>query len=144
MKNLTKSNLLVAAMVILSSGSVSNQSMASAATQNRHYDVKVDGKPAGSYNLIITSNGDLTEVVSDCSVHHKILVFNYDYKYHGHETYKDNQLSTFSCTSDDNGKHFNISLKRSPDNSLSYTINGKNGTASGDTILSSYWLYPGS
>jgi hypothetical protein len=144
MKKSIKSQSLIVLLIVFAIGACLNQSAAIGATQNRHYEVKVDGKPAGSYNLVITSNGDSTDVISDCSVHHKILVFNYDYKYHGHETYKDNQLSTFSCTSDDNGKHFNISLKRSPDNSLSYTTNGKNGTAGGDTILSSYWLYPGS
>ncbi|MDR3613352.1 MAG: DUF6134 family protein [Candidatus Obscuribacterales bacterium] len=142
MKKSIKSQSLIVLLIVSAISASLNQSAAIAATQNRHYDVKVDGKPAGSYNLVITSNGDATDVVSDCTVHHKILVFNYDYKYHGHETYKQSQLSTFSGTSNDNGKHFNISLKRSPDNSLSYTINGKGGTASGDTLLSSYWLYP--
>jgi hypothetical protein len=143
MKKSLKSQFLVALLMVVAIGACLNQSAASAATQNRHYDVKVDGKPAGSYTLAIASNGDSTDVVSDCTVHHKILVFNYDYKYHGHETYKDNQLNTFSCTCNDSGKHFNIAMKRSPDNGLSYSVNGKNGTTSGDTILSSYWLYPG-
>ena len=143
MKKSVNSKFLVALLIIFASGTCVNQSASSAATQNRHYDVKVDGKPAGSYALSIASNGDSTDVTSDCTVHHKILVFNYDYKYHGHETYKDNQLSHFSCTCDDSGKHFNIALKRSLDNSLSFNVNGKNGTTSGDTLLSSYWSYPG-
>ena len=113
-----------------------------AATQTRHYDVKVDGKPGGSYTLVIATTGDTIDVTSDCTVHHKVLLFNYDYKYHGHETYKENQLNTFNSNGDDSGKHFDIALKRSPDNNLAYTINGKNGTTSGDTLLSSYWSYP--
>lgn len=136
------SKSLTTLLIIFATGTCLNQSAAIAATQNRHYDVKVDGKPAGNYDLVVTNNGDSTDVVSDCTVHHKVLVFNYDYKYHGHETYKNNQLSTFSSTGEDNGKHFNISLKRSPDNALSSTVNGKSGTAGGDTLLSSYWSYP--
>lgn len=142
MSNSIKFKVAIASFASLLAFALTNSSYASASTQTRHYDVKVDGKPGGNYTLVVANNGDTTDVTSDCTVHHKVLLFNYDYKYHGHETYKNNQLSAFSSTCDDSGKHFIISLKRSADNILAFTTNGKNGTTSGDTLLSSYWQYP--
>ena len=111
-------------------------------TQTRHYDVLIDGKKAGDYTLAIAESVNTTEVTSNCTVHFKVLLFNYNYKYHGRESYKDDKLTAFISNSDDNGKRNEISLKRADDGSLHFTSNNKSGITDGATILSSYWSFP--
>src|ERR1700733_11075956 len=68
-------------------------------TEKRIYEVSIDDQPAGSYQLKIVTHGNNIDVTSDCEVTHRVLVFHYHYKYHGHEQWTGNTVTAFDSQS---------------------------------------------
>jgi hypothetical protein len=110
-------------------------------TEKRIYEVRIDDQPAGNYQLKIVTHGKNVDVTSDCEVSHRVLVFHYHYKYHGHEQWTGNTVTAFDSQSDDNGKHCSISAHSSA-NGIKLTVNGKARNIDGATLTSSYWHLP--
>jgi Family of unknown function (DUF6134) len=111
-------------------------------TEKRIYEVRIDDQPAGNYQLKIVNHGNDIDVTSDCEVTHRVLVFRYHYKYHGHEQWTGNKVTAFESVSDDNGKKCSISAHSSAKD-IELKVNGKVRNIDGDTLTSSYWHLPG-
>lgn len=110
-------------------------------TQKRIYEVRIDDKPAGNYQLKIINHGKDIDVTSDCEVNHRVLVFHYHYKYRGHEQWTADAVMAFESESDDNGKHCTITASAGA-RGLELKVNGKTLSAGADTLTSSYWHLP--
>jgi hypothetical protein len=112
------------------------------ANEKRVYDVFVDDKPSGQYQLQFVDTPGATDVTSDSEVNTKVLFVHYKYVYHGHEVYQSKHLQSFDSNCDDGGKHIVVTAQRSGDK-LTLKVNGKaQDTMDGATLTSSYWFLP--
>jgi YD repeat-containing protein len=139
-----KKFLLATALTFVLAGASANKALSVTAadgTEKRIYEVSIDDQPAGNYQLKIVTHGNKIDVTSDCEVTHRVLVFHYHYKYHGHEQWTGKKVTAFESQSDDNGKRCSISALSSADG-IELKVNGKVRNIDGDTLTSSYWHLP--
>jgi hypothetical protein len=111
--------------------------------EGRDFAVRVDGKPAGTYQMTITRLDDGTAKLSAQSrVRVTVLgVPVYNYTYRGEEVWKADKLQQFHCAGEEKGIPFNVSAAVQPDG-LHLNINGQTFTTNPDVWLTSYWQLP--
>jgi hypothetical protein len=111
-------------------------------TETRVFTVSVDGKPAGEYHMRITRQGDGGFTMSgQARIRVRFLLYTYQYSYTGTEVYDGGRLSRLTSTTNDDGKHFEVTAAAQGDG-LHVTANGQERVASADVWTTSYWRLP--
>jgi hypothetical protein len=110
-------------------------------TEQRDFNILVDGSQAGAYSMSITEHDDGSETMS-ASANVKVSYFGglktYRYSYQGAETWKAGRIVRFNSSSNDDGKEFNVSAA-SDAAGLRLRVNGRDRTVRPDVWLSTYW-----
>ena len=112
-------------------------------TEERQFNVTVDGKKAGTYTMTVTKNDDGTVTVG-CDAHVKVkvaLITAYHYDYTGSEVWKDGRLMRLRSRCDDDGKKFEVSAEAG-EKDLTVKVNGREKTVRGDVFLTSACCLP--
>jgi len=110
-------------------------------TEQRDFNILVDGAPAGAYSMSITEHEDGSESMSaSANVQVKYLggLRTYRYSYQGTETWKAGRLVRFSSTANDDGKELNVSAALDA-SGLRWRVNGGERSTRPDVWLSTYW-----
>jgi len=111
------------------------------ATEQRDFNILVDGSQAGAYSMSITEHDDGSESMS-ASANVKVSYLGglktYRYSYQGTETWKAGRLQRLNSTSNDDGKEFNVSAVADAAG-LHVRVNGKERLTRPDVWLSTYW-----
>jgi hypothetical protein len=129
--------VLVALAFVLVSGA------RAAETETRHFNVSVDGKPAGSYTMQITKADDGNVIVS-CDAHVKVkvaFVTAYHYDYSATEVWKAGRVVSLKSTCDDDGKKYEVTAAAT-DKGLSVKVNGREKMVHGEAYLTSACCLP--
>ncbi len=116
-----------------------------AEAETRRFAIHIDGKPAGSYQMMIRQEEDGTAVVNS-HAHAKVklgFVTLYHYSYLGTETWKNGRLTRLDSTTNDNGDEYNLHAEAQGDG-LRLRVNGKERVVVGNIWTTSYWRLPGS
>jgi hypothetical protein len=109
-----------------------------AGTEQRFYDVRIDRKPAGAYQLKLEDSGSRTDLTSMCDIDYHVLIFRYRYTYRGHEHWKGSRLEGMDSLTNDDGKRCALSVQAG-DGGLLCTLNGKQQHLPETILTSSYW-----
>jgi hypothetical protein len=112
-----------------------------AISERRDYDVLIDNKPAGHYQLQFTRSAAATDVRSACDIDYHFLIFHYRYKYRGHEQWQAGALQSLESECNDDGKRCAIVAKRRS-SQFDVTIDGRARSEPIDLRTSSYWSAP--
>jgi hypothetical protein len=109
-------------------------------TEQRDYEIRVDGKPAGTSRLTMIEKGDTTHVEARAKVEVKLFGFSaYSYTVASHETWKDARLVEMKCSAVEDGKKTEVEVSPAGQE-LRVRVNGKNASAMRpDVWTSSYW-----
>jgi len=111
-------------------------------TETRNFQIFVDDKEAGKYQMIITANQDGSiSVAAEAKVHVTFLVFKYTYTYKGVETWRGNRLIHLESNSNDDGQKFTVSAVGDEYN-LRVKTNGRERTVQPDVWTTTYWRLP--
>jgi Domain of unknown function (DUF6134) len=118
---------------------------AAAEKEIREFTIKIDDKPAGLANMIISSPDERTfnvEIHADISVSYVLGLFKvYKYTYQGTEVWINGRLMHLESKTNDNGKPLQVLVK--PDRDiLRVKGNGMEHTARPDVLTTSYWRLP--
>jgi hypothetical protein len=115
---------------------------AETSTETRDFTIKIDRKHAGSYRMTISRQNDGSLVMNgQADVKLSYLVYTYQYTYRGRETWKGDRLVELRSTTNDDGKHYEVSV--SPENgALQVVVNGKARTTGPDVWTTTYWHLP--
>jgi hypothetical protein len=133
--------LPLAAMLIADAGAARANADPVALCERRNYDVLIDNKPAGHYQLQFTRSGQGTDVRSACDIDYRFLIFHYRYKYRGHEQWQSGALQSLESDSNDDGKRCAIVAKRGG-SQFDVTVDGRTRREPIDLRTSSYWSAP--
>jgi hypothetical protein len=111
--------------------------------ENRDFDIVVDGKRAGDYQMTITRQDDGTLTLAARSdVQVKVLLLTaYAYSYRGQEVWRGGRLQTFASSGKENGRPFSVSA-RAEAGTLRVNANGLEHTARPDVWTTSCWQLP--
>jgi hypothetical protein len=127
---------LLATVLLVGSGT---GTLAAAETETRRFAIQIDGKPAGSYQMIIRQEADGAVVSSHAHAKVKLgFITLYHYSYLGTETWKNGRLTRLDSTTNDNGDEFTLNAEAQGDN-LRLKVNDKERTVSGKVWTTSYW-----
>lgn len=110
--------------------------------ETRDYAVAVDGKPAGTMRVLVTTgkeNRQIATIQADVKVGHGI--FGYTYSYRGSETWAADRIGALEANSNDNGKKTAVRAKIQSDRA-DVTVDGKLGANRPFTWTTSYWRLP--
>src|SRR5262249_13527495 len=112
-------------------------------TEVRDYAVQVDGKPAGFNQLVITTRGDGSTVVSNRTHVQVKMLITYTFSYDGTEVWKNYRLQQLQAQCDDNRKRYAVSA--APD--AAGTAGGRRVNATerrvpAESWSTSYWKLP--
>ncbi len=117
-------------------------SMAGAAEkETRIFNVKIDGKPAGTYQMTISCPDERTFVECRADVSTSYLFIKYKYTYQGTEEWKDGKLFRLKSNTNDDGKQFDV-LAETDRDTLRVQVNGKVRTIRRDVWTTTYWRSP--
>jgi len=110
-------------------------------SQTRTFQVAIDGKPAGTYQMDIRTHEDGTQtMIGNASVATKYLVFSYSYSYAGTEKWQNDRLLDLSSSSNDDGKKFEVHAGPHPQNGwLSVRVNNAESQVRPDVWTTTYW-----
>jgi Family of unknown function (DUF6134) len=114
-----------------------------AETETRRFAIEIDGKPAGTYQMMIRQEADGASVLT-CQAHAKVkfgFVTMYRYSYLGTETWKDGRLVRLDSTTNDNGEQYAIVAEAQADG-MRLKVNGKERTVAGNVWTTTYWRLP--
>jgi Family of unknown function (DUF6134) len=110
-------------------------------TEQRDYEIRVDGKPAGKSRLTIADKDDgTTRVNASGKVEVKLLGLTvYSYTVTSSETWKAGQIVELKCSAVEDGKKTDVDAWQAGQE-LRIRVNGKNSNAvRADVWPSSYW-----
>jgi hypothetical protein len=129
----------VPALVLLMAGTSSARA---GDKEVREFAVTIDGRPAGSNVMKISSDKEGRQILSNqANISISYLVTSYKYVYFGIETWKDGRLQGFTSTCNDDGKKFNVAIV--PDKKgMRLTSNKKERSIPSDVWLTTYWRLP--
>ena len=109
-----------------------------AEAETRHFNVTIDGKEAGSYQLTMQHNQGTSTISGQANVRYRVLVISYTYTYSGREVWKDGRLHSLDSQTNDDGKRYTVAA-RAENNSLRVISNGQQRLTRGDVWTTSYW-----
>jgi len=133
--------LALAVLLASSTGTSPVNADPAAVSERREYDVLIDNKPAGHYQLQFTRADQSTDVRSACDIEYHFLVFHYRYKYRGHEQWQAGALQSLESECNDDGKRSAIVAKRAG-SQFDVSVNGHTRQEPIDLRTSSYWTAP--
>jgi hypothetical protein len=118
-------------------------SMAGAAEkETRLFTVKIDGRPAGDYQMTISRPDDHTFVIdARANVFISYFLIKYRYSYQGTEVWKDGRLVFLNSKTNDDGKQFEV-LAQADGETLRVRMNGKEHAIRPDVWTTTYWSLP--
>jgi hypothetical protein len=115
---------------------------AAANREVREFDVLLKGKPTGTTKFTIDQLPDgRTVVTTDAAVKVNMVVFVYNYEFHGVETWAGDFLQSFQCQGSDGGKKFAVSGSVGPAG-CQLTVNQKNIQGPQFAMTGNYWRLP--
>ena len=115
-----------------------------ASVERRDFSLRVDNKPAGDYQMVITAQGDGTTVVTcQARVEVKKLVgiYKYTYSYRGTETWQGHRLIRLESSTNDDGTRFTVNAV-ADGNWLRVKVNDQERLSRPDVWTTSYWRLP--
>jgi hypothetical protein len=130
-----------AALRMVNIGAAPANADPAAVCERRDYDILIDNKPAGHYQLQFTRSTQATDVRSACDIDYHFLIFHYRYKYRGHEQWQAGTLQSLESECNDDGKRCAILAKRTS-SQFDVTVNGQSRKEPSDLRTSSYWTAP--
>jgi hypothetical protein len=107
-------------------------------TEQRHFTIQVDGKPAGDARMTITRREDGSEVLSSQANVQVRFLLRYTYTYQGTEVWKTGRLQGLQCSCNDNGKRFEVSAT-AEGAGLRVRVNGRERLGRADVWTTSFW-----
>jgi hypothetical protein len=110
-------------------------------TEQRDFEIRVDGKPAGKSRLTIVDKDDgTTRVDASAKVEVKVLGFSaYSYNVTSSETWKAGQVVEMKCSAVEDGKKTDVDAWQAGQE-LRVRVNGKSSNSMrADVWTSSYW-----
>jgi hypothetical protein len=133
-------------MVVIGAGVCllgSGLSLASAAeTETRLFTVRIDGKPAGSYQMAIRHPDEHTfTVAGQANVFASYFLVKYRYTYQGTEVWTDGRLTRLESKTHDDGKQFEV-LAQAEGGALRVRVNGNEYTTKAAVWTTTYWHAP--
>src|SRR5262249_53653810 len=109
-----------------------------AEVETRTFHVKIDGKPAGNYQMTIRHDNGTYTVTGDADVALRYLIYRYVYTYHGTEVWKETRLQQLDSQTNDDGKHFVVSAVAERDQ-VHVHANGMERRTRADVWTTTYW-----
>ena len=106
--------------------------------ETRTFQVKVDGKPAGDYRMVIREEDGVTTVTGQASVSVRYFVYRYSYSYQGTEAWKDGRLQRLESQTNDDGKRYQVTAVAEGDQ-LHVWSNGNDHRTRADSWTTTYW-----
>ena len=127
-------------LLVLGVGMLVELSPAAAAEKEvRDFNIWVDGKPVGKYQMTIMGQADGSLAMKGtASV--KVGIF-YKYSYEGQEVWKKGRLQAFRSWTNDNGKKYQVTA-RAEAKGLSVRVGSKEQVISADAWVTTYWQLP--
>jgi hypothetical protein len=118
-------------------------SMAAAAkTETRQFTVRIDSKPAGSYQMTVSSQDDRTFTVAcRANVLASYFFIKYRYTYEGSEVWTKGRLTRLESKTNDDGKRFEV-LAQGVGDGLRVRANGEEHTSRPGVWTTTYWHAP--
>jgi hypothetical protein len=117
---------------------------AAADVEYREFSLRVDHKPAGNYQIKITTPDDTTTVVS-CLANVEVKkiagLVRYTYTYRGTETWQGQRLVRLESATDDNGTKYTVNVA-AEGQWLRVKVNGQERLNRPDVWTTSYWRLP--
>ena len=114
----TAAGFAVAAMALI------NVSVAAAAeTETRIFNVKIDGKPSGTFRMRISGSEERILVESWANIATSYLLIKYKYTFHGTERWEDGRLVHLKSETNDDGKQYDVQVEADGDK-LRTRVNG--------------------
>jgi hypothetical protein len=112
------------------------------AEEVRDFTIYVDGKPAGSSQMVITAQqGGVVVMSAKANVRLRVFLKTYVYSYDGTEVWKGPRLQSLRSTSEDDGKRYQVAIQAEA-SGLRVQVNGADRMARADAWLTSYWRLP--
>ncbi|GAC1555379.1 MAG: hypothetical protein NVS2B5_15980 [Beijerinckiaceae bacterium] len=112
---------------------------AAPATSHLVYVVSRDGSAIGKTTVDIERNGDTATVKSATNIEVKVMfVVAYRFKSTSTEVWKGDQIVSFKCETDDNGKSHDVSIMPAA-KGLTIVADGKTANVPAGTLPASFW-----
>jgi Family of unknown function (DUF6134) len=126
----------------LSSLEMSMSIAAAAEKETRIFTIKVDGRPAGDYQMTISRPDDHTFMIdARANVFVSYFLVKYRYSYHGTEVWKDGRLVYLSSKTNDDSKQFEVLAQPDGEN-LRVRVNRTEHLIRPDVWTTTYWSLP--
>jgi hypothetical protein len=110
--------------------------------ETRIFTIKIDGRPAGDYQMTINRPDDHTFVVTArANVLVSYFLIKYKYSYQGTEIWKDGRLVYLDSKTNDDGKQFQV-FGVADGNALRLRVNGTERLLRSDAWTTTYWTVP--
>lgn len=129
-----RATLLVSAVLLILAGRV-------AADETRAFQVSVDGKSAGHYQVKVGEKDGATQVTASTRVEVKHLLGRYRYSLDTSEVWKGGKLVGMRSTCNDDGSKHEVSLT-SDGTTATLTADGKTVKGSAAVWPTTYWKLP--
>lgn len=108
----------------------------------RDFEVLLKGRPVGTTTFTIEPLADgRTAVTVDAAVRVNMLVYVYNYEFHGVETWQGGQLESFQCQGTDGGKKFAVQGKNTP-NGSQLVIGNRPAAVQPFAAAGNFWRMP--
>ena len=111
---------------------------AAAEVETRTFHVKIDGKPAGNYQMTIRHDNGTYTVTGEANVRLSYLIYRYTYTYAGTEVWKDGRLQRLDSNTNDDGKRFAVTAVADGD-LVRVHANGTEHRSRPDVWTTTYW-----
>ncbi len=110
--------------------------------ERRVFSVSVDGRSAGSHQIVIQTKDDKSvTVTAQANVTVRVALITYKYTFRGSETWKEGKLRQLSTTTNDNGKRHSVSAEATKDG-LAVKADGRDVQIRGAPWITTYWRLP--
>ncbi len=111
------------------------------ADDTRKFQVSVDGKPAGEFQLRVADKDGATECTASARVEVRTLLGRYRYELDTQETWKDGKLTGLRSTCNDDGTKHDVTLT-SDGTTATLKADGKTVKGGGAVWPTTYWRLP--
>jgi YD repeat-containing protein len=111
------------------------------ADETRTFQVTVDNKPAGQYQVKVGDKDGATDVTVNARVEFKHLLGTYRYSLDSHEVWKDGKLTGLRSVCNDDGTKHDVSLT-SDGPTATLTADGRTVKGGGAVWPTTYWKLP--
>jgi Family of unknown function (DUF6134) len=126
----------------LSNLGIGMSSAGAAEKETRIFTIKIDGRPAGDYQMTIERPDDHTLMIdARANVFLSYFLVKYRYTYHGTEVWKSGRLVYLNSKTNDDGKQFEV-LARADGESLRVRGSGAEQVIRPDVWTTTYWSLP--